>query len=207
MRIRFLKCLLSGVLILLAGFEMNAETASQIMSKAAAAINASKGISANFTLTGGGQNISGAIAMQGNKFKYSTQGFSIWYNGKYMWTYNASSGETTLVTPSREELVETNPLEYIKTYSANYTASFSSKNRNSQYVVNLSPKSKRNQIKNIEITIQPKTYRPLEFTVTPKSGAAVKIKITKSDYKASFKSSDFEYPKAKYPKAQIIDLR
>ena len=74
-------------------------------------------------------------------------------------------------------------------------------------MITLLPKSKRNTIKSVEITLNGKTLKPERFIVTPKSGAATTVNVKSLDYASSIKASEFEYPKNKYPKVQIIDLR
>lgn len=184
-----------------------AATAEQVMSKVATTAKSAKGISAVFTLTNGGKVMNGNLKMSGAKFALTTQAVANWYNGKNMWTYNAASRETTIIQPTKSELAETNPFEYLKSYGKDYTVSFSAKKAVGKYIVNLTPKSKKNQVKQIEITINSKTLQPEIFNISLKSGGITKIAVKSLNYKAAVKSTDFEYPKSKFPKAQIIDLR
>lgn len=204
--IRILKYL-TVFFLLFGAFDMSAATATEIMNKAAATAKNAKGISGTFSVTTSGKSFTGSLKASGSKFSFLTPAASSWYNGKNMWTYNASSKETTLVTPTASEIAESNPLEYIRTYSANYSAAFSNKKIAGKYVITLLPKSKRNTIKSVEITLNGKTLKPERFIVTPKSGAATTVNVKSLDYASSIKASEFEYPKNKYPKVQIIDLR
>ena len=124
-----------------------------------------------------------------------------------MWTYNPSINETTVITPTKEEIMESNPLEYLKTYSSSFKSAFSKKKMTGKYVLLLTPKSKSNQVKSIEIIIDAKTYKPSKFTITSSSGTVNVINIKSLDYSSILAHSEFEYPRKKYPKAQIIDLR
>ncbi len=186
---------------------MSAATATEIMNKAAAKAKAAKGISGSFAITSSGDRFNGTLKVCGSKFAFSTPAASSWYNGKNLWTYNASSNETTLVSPTASEIAESNPLEYIRTYSVNYNAVFSNKKLAGKQIIMLVPKSRRNTIRTVEITFDNKTLKPEKFVVTPKSGVATTIRVKSLDYTGVIRASEFEYPKFKYPKVQIIDLR
>ncbi len=192
---------------LLSIFNASAQSATEVMSKAAAKTKAAKGIIGTFSVATSKGNFSGSLKANGSKFAFMTPTVSSWYNGKNLWTYNSASKETTLVTPTASEISESNPLEYLRTYSANYSAFFSKKKANGKYIVNLLPKSKRNSIKSVEITINAKSLKPEKFVIIPKAGDKTTISVKSLDYTRSVKDSEFEYPKSKYPKIQIIDLR
>lgn len=182
-------------------------TASEIMNKAGATLKSAKGISGKFTLISGKNKLSGNIKVAGSKFAIESGASSSWYNGKQMWTYNPTSKETTLVIPTPAEINETNPLEYIKGYSNEYTASFASQKLAGKYSILLTPKKKRNTVKSVILILNSKTLKPEKLTVTMKSGTKSDILINSLDYNSALKSSDFEYPKSRYPKIPIVDLR
>lgn len=186
---------------------MSAATATEIMDKAAGKAKSAKGISGTFSVTTSGKTFNGSIKASGSKFSFLTPMASSWYNGKNMWTYNASSKETTLVSPTASEIAESNPFEYLRTYSANYNAAFSNKKVAGKYIIMLIPKSKRNTIKSVEVTLNGKTLTPEKFVITPRSGASSTINVKTLEYSGAIKALEFEYPKNKYPGVQIIDLR
>ena len=74
-------------------------------------------------------------------------------------------------------------------------------------MVTLIPKSKKNQVRSVEITLNSKSFKPEKFVVIPRAGTAATVRIKSLDYSKSISASEFEYPKAKYPRVQIIDLR
>lgn len=182
-------------------------TATEVMNKAASYAKAAKGIVGVFSVTTSGGSFTGSLKASGSRFAFATPVSTSWYNGKHMWTYNSSSKETTVVTPTANEISESNPLEYLRTYSANYSAAFSKNKAAGKYVVTLIPKSKKNQVRSVEITLDSKSLKPEKFVVTPKAGTAATIRIKSLDYSKSIGTSEFEYPKAKYPGVPIIDLR
>lgn len=204
---KFIKYIFTSLLLIIGCVNINAATAEQIMSLAAAKARNAKGVSAVFTINSSGRLINGTLKSRGNKFSLTTSTSSSWFNGKNMWTYNPSINETTVITPTKEEIMESNPLEYLKTYSSSFKSAFSKKKMTGKYVLLLTPKSKSNQVKSIEIIIDAKTYKPSKFTITSGAGTVNVINIKSLDYSSILAHSEFEYPRKKYPKAQIIDLR
>lgn len=182
-------------------------TAASIMNQTADKIKTAKGINCKFTLSSNQGKLNGSLKVAGVKFALNTPASSSWYNGKNLWTYNSSSKETTLVSPTSSELRESNPLEYIKGYSTAYTPAFSKTKQAGKYLITLTPKKKSNEVKTLDITLNAKTLKPEVISIMLKSGIKSEISINSIDYNAVFKATDFEYPGSKYPKVPIVDLR
>lgn len=185
----------------------SAETADGMLKKAAAAVNGAGGLSASFTLDYGRQTINGTLKTSGRKFALLTSASSTWYDGKSMWTYNANSNETTLMTPSQQELTEANPLSIVNSYSSSFTAAFAKSQTKGSKTIVLTPKSKQIGYKSVHVTIPDGSAFPSKLVVIPLSGQKVTVSI--SNVKSGLKLADntFVYPKSKYPKAEIVDLR
>ena len=181
-------------------------TAQEILNKASAKINGASSVKADFNMTINGQRCKGTLAAKGNKFSIISSVGSSWYDGKDLWSYSPSSGETTVMKPSAGELMETNPLMYAKGAS-NYVATLSKTKVSGKETIVLVPKSKGTGIKSVTLTLNSKTYLPEKVVVAPSSGNNITISISNLKLNASVKDSDFSYPKAKYSKAKIIDLR
>ena len=181
-------------------------TAQQVAQKAAAVVGNAKGVQATFTLKSGGHTSKGTITSVGQKFSVILPQVSSWYNGKALYTYNPRTQETTVVTPTAQELLESNPLLYIKGGGGGYSYSFSTVKRTGKYVVDLVPKSKKSGIKKMTFTINAKTFQPERIAVTTTGGNTI-VDVTTFKAGVSAPASAFEYPKKKYPKAEIVDLR
>lgn len=199
--------LLFALLIITPLNALSATTAADVMKRASDNLKAAKGVNCKFSLSSNQGNMAGTLKTSGSKFALNTPASSTWYNGKNMWTYNASTKETTLVTPTASELRESNPLEYIKGYYSAFTPSFSNTKKTGKYVITLTPKKKSNEVKTLDVTLNAKTLKPEVISIVLKSGAKSVITINSIDYNSTFKASDFEYQKSKFPKVQIVDLR
>lgn len=182
-------------------------TASQIVAKASQRITRAGSVTAGFRYSGGGQSGLGTLKASGKKFIVETPGMSSWYNGKNLWTYSAVSRETTVVTPTSGELAETNPLTYMTSASASFTFSFGRGDSPVRRIIVLTPKSRKLGVKGVILELEGKTLNPLKIIVRGGDGSVSTIVITKFQLGKGLPASNFEYPKNKYPKIKIIDLR
>lgn len=188
-------------------FANAAESADAVLSRVAKAVKAAIGVNASFSLSSGGQNLSGTLKSSGSKFSLVTSSTSVWYDGKTMWTYNSKTNETTVTLPTPAELAEVNPLYIVNAYSNNFTAAYEKSQTKGSKTIVLTPKSKKLGYKSVHVTIPDKSSFPSQLVVIPLSGQKITVKIEKVTTGVKFPSSTFEYPKSKYPKAEIVDLR
>ena len=178
-----------------------------MLKKAAAGINGAEGLTASFTLDYGTQKVSGTLKASGKKFALQTSSTSTWYDGKRMWTFNARNNETTLMTPTPQEVAEANPLSIVNSYSASFTAAFAKSQTKGSKTIVLTPKSKQLGYKSVHVTIPDGSTFPSKLVVVPTSGQKVTVSITQVKKGQKLPESTFVYPKSNYPKAEIVDLR
>ncbi|MBD5263579.1 MAG: outer membrane lipoprotein carrier protein LolA [Bacteroides sp.] len=184
-----------------------AETADGMLKKAAAAINGAGGLTASFTLDYGQQKMTGTLKASGRKFALQTSTASTWYDGKNMWTYNAGSNETTLMIPTPQEVAEANPLSIVNSYASTFTAAFAKSQAKGSKTIVLTPKSKKSGYKSVHVTIPAGASFPSKLVVIPSSGQKITVSISQVKTGQKLAESSFIYPKTKYPKAEIVDLR
>lgn len=115
--------------------------ARKTLDKASAKIGLTKGVSANFTISGGklGKQ-SGVIAVKGNKFNARTNSAIIWFDGKTQWLYNKKNDEVNISTPSPSQQHSMNPYSVLTLYKNGYT--MSQTNTASGYQVHLTGQKK-----------------------------------------------------------------
>lgn len=197
------------VLLLIGGVfsVLSAETADGVLKRAAAGINTSGGLTASFTMTYGQQKMTGTLKSSGKKFALQTSSTSTWYDGKNMWTYNPKNNETTLMTPTPQEVAEANPLSLVNSYTASFTAAFAKSHTPGSKTIVLTPKSKQSGYKSVHVTIPDGSSFPTKLVVIPSSGQKVTVSISQVKSGQKLPETTFVYPKSKYPKAEIVDLR
>lgn len=188
-------------------FGASSQTADAMLKKAAAAINGAGGVTASFTLDYGQQKIKGTMKASGKKFALQTPATSTWYDGKSMWTYNSKNNETTLMTPTAQEVADANPLSIVNTYSVSFTAAFAKTQTKGSKTIVLTPKSKQLGYKSVHVTIPDGSSYPSKLVIIPSSGQKVTVSISQITTGQKLPESTFTYPRSKYPKAEIVDLR
>lgn len=208
---RFFK--LRGIALICAFFMMAGSalaqgtlTAAQVAQKAATVITGSKGITATFTISSKGMTSKGTIKSDGNKFTVSMPEVSTWYNGTSLYTYNPRTSETTVVKPTARELAESNPLMYVKAGGQGYTYAYSTESHKGKYIIDLHPKNVKSALRKLTFTINSANYHIEKIKVVTSSGET-SVDVTSLKNNQVIPSGDFEYPKSKYPKAEIVDLR
>lgn len=184
----------------------NNATAQKILNKAVGVISNAKGVEAKFRVYNSGYSGNGEIKTLGNKFKVTLPDLEVWYNGKDMYTFNKNSNETTIVTPTAEELSESNPLAYVTSASKTYNVSFSTVKKTGKDVLELTPKNK-GEIKRITLTLRKSDSVPEKIVVEPAGGNPITAEISSFKTAGNLSAADFEYPKSKFPKVEVIDLR
>lgn len=198
------------ILSLFTFLSFNAQTqlsAEQILAKAVALCSNNKGLSSRFKISNSGYTGNGDLKAVGSKFSIIMPDVEIWFNGTDMYTYNKSSKETTVVTPTPEELSESNPLNYITSARKNYNVKFSTVKKNGKYVLELTPKLKNENIKRVTLTLNKGNFVPEKIVVEPLKGQPIAADILDFKTGISLPQSLFEYPQKKYPKVEIVDLR
>lgn len=204
---KYFRYIVLATMATVVAFPMAAQTAAGMLKKAAADINGAGGLTASFTLDYGQQKISGTLKAAGKKFALQTPSSSTWYDGKSMWTYNANNNETTLMTPTAQEVAEANPLSIVNSYSSIFTAAFAKTQPKGGKTIVLTPKSKNSGYKSVHVTIPEGSSFPSKLIVIPTSGQKVTVTVSQVKRVQSLSASTFVYPKSKYPKAEIVDLR
>jgi outer membrane lipoprotein-sorting protein len=183
-----------------------ADSAQQILSKAVAKFRSQSGVKASFSLQGV-SNGKGSLICVKDKFYVTAGGMSTWYNGKTMWSYNSKTSETTITTPTASELTEVNPFTFVSVASTQYKATMAKTQPSGSYALVLTPKSKKDAASTAVLTLNSKTLVPQKLVMKTSAGGRIVVTVTSYKVVADIAASTFEYPKSKYPKAEIVDLR
>lgn len=183
----------------------NALTPAESFRKGKEAISKAKSLSANFVMKVSGQTVSGQIYSKGSKFAITSNATSSWYNGKSLYTYDPSANETYVFNPTQDELREANPLLYLNTSSGYDIKATKSKKKGVESLI-LIPK-KASSVKSVAIDLDSKTFLPKTITIRPTSGAEITLTISGIKLNGNIGDGTFEYPKTKYPKAKVVDMR
>ncbi len=200
----------------LISFVASAQSATEILDKAAQIYEQSGGIKANFSLhtsipqQGVSESFEGVIHMHDDKFKLETPDMITWYDGNTQWVYMLRTEEVNVNTPNGDELQFTNPAVLLHTYKKGFKATYKGTSTTRQaktaYDITLTPKVK-SDIKSIEMQVEKLSGIPVSFTITDKNDATFSIHISDWQTNTNQPDSFFTFNEKDYPDAEVVDLR
>ncbi len=153
------------------------------------------------------QSGSGTFTMKGSKFVLEMNEMKAWFDGKTQWAYLAESNEVSITEPTESELADTNPMAILSKYRSKCVIRFSKTKSTQNYMVEMLPKDKKNEIARIEIQAAKSTGNLVSIKMIAKNGTTTLL--TLSNYRKNLKVSDdiFVFNKAKYKGVTMNDLR
>lgn len=181
-------------------------TATQVLDKTAKTIMAKGGASASFSIANASKSIasSGTITIKGRKFHASTPQATVWFNGKTQWTYMKNTNEVNVTTPNAAKQSMMNPYTFIYIYKNGYDVTMSSSGGN--HIVEMKAQTKTKSIRQMQITINKKTFVPSQIKFLQQKGGWITVNI--SNFKSKkVADSMFTFNSKDFPTAEVIDLR
>ena len=182
---------------------IQAQTATNVLDKAAATITMKEGVKADFKMTGSMGSTSGTIVVKGKKFHATTPQASVWFDGKTQWTYMKDNDEVNISNPNESQLQAINPYNFINLYKKGYKATLNSDGNS--HVVHLTASSADRKIKELFITVDKKTYQPTQVKLLQGKKWTI-FDITNLKKRAT-PDAEFRFNAKDFPHAEIIDLR
>lgn len=180
-----------------------AQTAKQVLDKAAATVSYKGGVSAHFTTSGSMGNTSGNIAVKGKKLHATTPMATVWFDGKTQWTYMKKNNEVNVNNPSGSSLQALNPYNFVNMYRSGY--SYTLRKEAGKYEVHLKATAKNKPIQEMYITVNASSYVPTQVKMKQKKGWTT---IQISGFKrANLSDNLFRFNAKEFPSAEVIDLR
>lgn len=181
---------------------VSAQTAKEILDKAASVVNAKKGATADFVMSGKYGNAAGTISIKGNKFVANTPQAKMWYDGKTQWTYMTSTEEVNVSTPTEAQQQTMNPYRFINLYNMGYA--MIKKEVKNGYEVYLKATNPKRTITEMYITVNNQFVPTNVKMKTAKGWTNINISNFR---KVSLPDKAFRFNAKDYPKAEVIDLR
>ncbi len=150
----------------------------------------------------------GVLWLDGERFYLNSNGVESWFDGKTQWSYVEQNQEVTISEPNQEELQTINPFTLLNAAHTQFTSLYGGKVK--EYGVQglkltLTPKSK-GDIRLISLIVN-KQYEPLLLVITLENGEEQNFCITSYISDQKLPQSAFQFPTAKYPNAEVIDMR
>lgn len=198
-----MKKIVFAMTLLLASAAGYAQTATQILDKAAQKLTAKSGVMANFKASTPQGTISGTIAVKGNKFVATTQHTKVWFDGKTQWTYMSRNDEVNVSNPKDSELQSLNPYNFINMYKKGYKSTM--RKDGGLYIIHLTADSKAKKVQELFVSVDSKTNTPTQVKMLQgKKWTTFDVSNLKQE---SLPDAYFRFNAKDFPTAEVIDLR
>ena len=198
-----MKKIVFAMTMLLATATTYAQTATQVLDKAAQKLTAKSGVKADFKASTPQGSITGTIAVKGNKFMATTQHTKVWFDGKTQWTYLTRNDEVNVSNPKDSELQSLNPYNFINMYKKGYKSTM--RKDGSSYIVHLTADSKAKKVQELFITVDTKNYTPTQVKML--QGTKWTTFDVKNLKQEKLSDGMFRFNAKDFPTAEVIDLR
>ena len=213
----FFPVFLLGIFAAAPAFAQKDAKAKELLDKTSATLNQSGGISAAFTVNINDgvnkikQSFEGQIFVKGAKFYLETPDQAVYYDGKNQWSYNKSVNEVSILEPQSQDVQTLNPVSVFDLYKTNCDYKYKGEKVNAQkqkvQEISLFLKNNKEDIKQVDIQINPDTGMPVFFLIINKDKSEYRIYVNKYQTQLNLSDSQFVFDTKKYPQAEVNDLR
>lgn len=200
------------VLLLFCFSLLQAQNPSQILADAEKAIFTDKILKASFTSKTSVTSsdvvsvISGTLYMEKEKFRLEYGGITAAYSDGLLSVYNEDENTLTISKPSGEELLQINPLLFLSSRAKGFHVKTEGafKGGNS---LRFTP-AKSEMLKYFVVDFITKTKLPHKILIYGRDGSHMEVAVHSLDpYGGKSDSAFFHLSKARYPHAEVVDLR
>jgi len=193
-------------------FAQNSPDAERVINDLLASVKV-KAVTTNFELSVTEKNgvpsqpVSGTFVMKANKFTIDMGDSKAWFDGKTQWTYLKADNEVSITEPSTDELAQVNPMAILASFKAKSLVKFGKANQTTSMLVELIPKSKKDDYLKAEVQINKQSKVPQFIRLTDKKRTVTMLKLTNYKVLGTVNDAIFVFNKANYKQIQINDLR
>ncbi|MBO4612800.1 MAG: hypothetical protein J5671_06495 [Bacteroidaceae bacterium] len=152
---------------------------------------------------------SGTMDISGRKFFMKTEDMLTWFDGKTQWTMEIGDNEVDMTEPTGTELQMINPYAFVNIYKQGFNYKMKQgtlSNGKQGYKIILNADNAKQDIREMFLEVD-KQYNPVRISIRQGKKQWVRLVVNRFSGGQSFSADHFTFPKSKYPKAEIIDLR
>jgi len=215
--ITYLLFIVTGLFFTTPAFTQKDAKAKELLDQTSATLSQSGGMSVSFTVNVNDitnkikQSFEGQISLKGAKFYLSTPDQEVYYDGKTQWTYDKNIEEVSILEPQPQDIQTLNPVSVFDLYKTNCNYKYKGEKIDNQkrkvQEVSLLPTNAKEDIKQVDIQINPGDSMPVFFLITYNDRSEYRIYIDKYQTKLNLPDSRFVFDTKKYPNVNVNDLR
>lgn len=147
---------------------------------------------------------SGRMYLQGSSFRLEYGSIVAVFSDKKLTHYNKEEHTLTSSQPDAEELVQLNPLYFLRSYAERYRAKALPESKRGP-IIGFTP-IKKGGVKSIELQLERGSLVPREVSVLSSDGYRLVINIDDLKETAPREGSFFVLKASQYPGVEVVDL-
>lgn len=147
----------------------------------------------------------GRMYLQGESFRLEYGSITAVYSGKTLTHYNAQEETLTISEPTGEDLLQINPLHFLRSRGKGYTLSLMPASKSAE-IVRFTPKAK-SEMKHLEISFSRRNALPSQAVVVGKDGSRIDIRVDNLRQQQALSADLFRLSAKQYPGCEVVDLR
>ncbi len=150
--------------------------------------------------------ISGKMYLQGDAFRLEYGTITAVYTAGTLTYYDSAEQTLTISTPFAEELLQINPLYFLRSRAKGYQSSLR-RSTPQHATVLFTPMNTKGSITNIIAVFQQSNGLPSQLVFLAKDKSQLTAKIGRVTHRATYPSSFFQLEAKDYPGCEVVDLR
>lgn len=181
-------------------------TADSVMDRVLEKMESAPSMSVTMTLRNGDSAVAGNLTFARDKFRFTSGEVTVYYDGKTQWTLDSDAGEVSVTSPTAEEIIETNPLAFMRNYRKRYDVRLVS-SASGVYVVRMTARTKSTYVRTAEVTVNASTMMPVTVSALLSTGQHLQINIVSTSKGKTLPLSTFRFDATRNRGIEVIDLR
>lgn len=159
-----------------------------------------------FTVWQHNSSFTGNMSMSGKAFTLDTPDMKVWFDGKTQWSYPPSADEVNISEPTADEIAQVNPLSILSNLNSSFNFKIAREGKGRSYI-QVIPKKASQDFASAVVTINTATNMPEKLEIKDAKGKITTVTVTSIKGGKKRPAVAYRFPKNKYPKVAIVDLR
>lgn len=191
--------------------------AGQILERVAQRFTSMKSMQSDFELViedrkENNRNTSaGNLLMKQKKYRLTSEGNTVYFNGITMWTYNTAGNEVTITEPEIQPGdFMGNPTSFFTSYKNDFKYRYIrevEKNGQTCHVIDLFPKNLNQPYSRIKIFVNKQTNLPVVISSIGKDGVDYTVTLKNLTLDKEIADTEFTFDPATHKKVEVVDMR
>lgn len=150
-------------------------------------------------------SVRGRITLQGESFRLEYGAITAVYANGTLTYYNAEEATLTLSQPTQEELLQINPLHFLRSRGKGYKVETLPASKSTE-ILGFTPKTK-SEMQRLEVSFLRSSSVPHEAVVIGKDGSRLVVRIADLKHQSAQPAGYFALTAKQFPGCEVVDMR